>query len=149
MVSENAVKNLERFKFIENDIVIARRGEMGRCAVIRKENENWLCGTGSFIIRSNSRKVNSDFLQTILSSKESKEKLEKESIGATMPNLNQGILGNFEIPLPPLPEQKRIVKELDTLSEKVKALCAIYEKQIANCDELKQAYLQKAFEGEL
>ena len=149
LVSENTAKNLERFKFVENDIVIARRGEMGRCAVIRKENENWLCGTGSFIIRSNSRKVNSDFLQTILSSKESKEKLEKESIGATMPNLNQGILGNFEIYLPPLPDQKRILKELDALSEKVRQLQEIYTKQIANCDELKQAYLQKAFEGEL
>lgn len=149
LVSENAAKNLERFKFIENDIVIARRGEMGRCAVIRKENENWLCGTGSFIIRSDSRKVNPDFLQTVLSSKESKQKLEKESIGATMSNLNQGILGNFEIPLPPLPEQKRIVEELDTLSEKVRQLQEIYTKQIANCDELKQSYLQKAFEGEL
>ena len=69
--------------------------------------------------------------------------------GMAQPKFNQASLNSIEIPLPPLPDQKRIVKELDTLSEKVKALCAIYEKQIANCDELKQAYLQKAFEGEL
>ena len=69
--------------------------------------------------------------------------------GMAQPKFNQASLNNIEVPLPPLPEQKRIVKELDTLSEKVRQLQEIYTKQIANCDELKQAYLQKAFEGEL
>ena len=69
--------------------------------------------------------------------------------GSTRQAITKTQLEDFEIPLPPLPEQKRIVKELDTLSEKVRQLQEIYTKQIANCDELKQAYLQKAFEGEL
>ena len=69
--------------------------------------------------------------------------------GAAIPQINNIDINPLTIPLPPLPEQKRIVKELDTLSEKVRQLQEIYTKQIANCDELKQAYLQKAFEGEL
>ena len=69
--------------------------------------------------------------------------------GMAQPKFNQSSLNNIEIPLPPLPEQKRIVKELDTLSEKVRQLQEIYTKQIANCAELKQSLLQKAFEGEL
>ena len=68
---------------------------------------------------------------------------------AAQPVISNSSLKDIEIPLPPLPEQKRIVKELDTLSEKVRQLQEIYTKQIANCDELKQALLQKAFEGEL
>lgn len=68
---------------------------------------------------------------------------------AAQPVISNSSLKDIEIPLPPLPEQKRIVKELDTLSEKVRQLQEIYTKQIANCAELKQAYLQKAFEGEL
>ncbi len=59
------------------------------------------------------------------------------------------LLKELEIPVPPLPEQKRIVEELDTLSEKVRQLEAIYTKQIADCDELKQSFLKKAFEGEM
>lgn len=69
--------------------------------------------------------------------------------GMAQPKFNQASLNNIEIPLPPLPEQKRIVKELDTLSEKVRQLQEIYTKQIADCDELKQSLLQKAFTGEL
>ena len=78
-----------------------------------------------------------------------KSELQKLSKGAAQDNLNLAKFENMNFPLPPLPDQKRIVKELDTLSEKVKALCAIYENQIADCEELKQAYLQKAFDAGL
>ena len=78
-----------------------------------------------------------------------KSELQNLSKGAAQDNLNLAKFENMNFPLPPLPEQKRIVKELDTLSEKVRQLQEIYTKQIANCAELKQSLLQKAFEGEL
>lgn len=68
---------------------------------------------------------------------------------AAQPVISNSSLKDIEIPLPPLPEQKRIVAELDTLSEKVRQLQEIYTKQIINCADLKQSLLQKAFEGEL
>ncbi len=68
--------------------------------------------------------------------------------GSSIPQLTVPMIKDYKIPLPPLPEQKRIVEELDTLSEKVRQLQEIYTKQIANCEELKQSLLQKAFEGE-
>ena len=78
-----------------------------------------------------------------------KSELQNLSKGAAQDNLNLAKFENMNFPLPPLPEQKRIVKELDTLSEEVRQLQEIYTKQIANCEELKQSLLQKAFEGEL
>ena len=69
--------------------------------------------------------------------------------GMAQPKFNQASLNKLEIPLPPLEEQKRIVAHLDSLSEKVHQLEEIYTKQLADCDELKQSLLQKAFEGEL
>ena len=77
------------------------------------------------------------------------ENIRNLAIGCNQPNLNSAMVKSIEIPLPPLPEQKRIVKELDTLSEKVRQLQEIYTNQIANCDELKQSFLAKAFAGEL
>lgn len=69
--------------------------------------------------------------------------------GMAQPKFNQTSLNKLEIPLPPLSEQRRIVEQLDSLSEKVRSLEEIYTKQLANCDELKQAFLSKAFNGEL
>ena len=68
---------------------------------------------------------------------------------AAQPVISNSSLKDIEIPLPPLPEQKRIVEELDTLSEKVKALQNIYEQMLLDCEELKQSFLCKAFAGEL
>ena len=68
---------------------------------------------------------------------------------AAQPVISNSSLKDIEIPLPPLTEQKRIVKELDTLSEKVKALQNIYEQMLLDCEELKQSFLCKAFAGEL
>lgn len=69
--------------------------------------------------------------------------------GAAQDNINLGTFEKMEFPLPPLSEQKRIVEQLDSLSEKTKALQDIYEKILLDCDELKQAFLAKAFAGEL
>lgn len=68
---------------------------------------------------------------------------------AAQPVISNSSLKDIEIPLPPLLEQKSIVEQLDSLSEKVRSLEEIYTKQLANCDELKQAFLAKAFAGEL
>ena len=46
-------------------------------------------------------------------------------------------------------EQQFIVTKLDALSAQTKKLIDIYQKKIANLDELKKSLLQKAFTGEL
>lgn len=78
-----------------------------------------------------------------------KSELQKMSKGAAQDNLNLAKFENMNFPLPPLPEQKRIVEQLDSLSEKTKALQNIYEQMLLDCEELKQSFLCKAFAGEL
>ena len=51
MVSEDTRDRLKKFTVREGDIVVGRRGEMGRCGVVTAEMNGWLCGTGSFVIR--------------------------------------------------------------------------------------------------
>ncbi len=77
------------------------------------------------------------------------KQLKNMSVGANTRFLKLGMIQNLEYPALPLPEQKRIVKELDTLSEKTKALQNIYEQMLLDCEELKQSFLCKAFAGEL
>ncbi|MCX5727171.1 MAG: restriction endonuclease subunit S, partial [Candidatus Saganbacteria bacterium] len=58
-------------------------------------------------------------------------------------------LAEIEIPLPPLPEQRAIVKKLDALAGETKKLEAIHQKKLADLDELKKSVLKMAFNGEL
>jgi len=93
--------------------------------------------------------ITKDYLYYILTSDDFTQYAISKSDRAGMPKVNREALFAYKCYLPPLPEQKRIVKELDALSEKVRQLQEIYTKQIANCAELKQSLLQKAFKGEL
>jgi type I restriction enzyme, S subunit len=149
MIDETTFNRLKKYALKLGDIVIARRGEMGRCAITKSENVGWLCGTGSFVIRVNQKKANSEFLNIILSSDTVKKELEKSSIGATMSNLNQSILSELSLSIPPLKTQQTIVQKLDALLAETKKLEAIYQQKINDLEELKKSVLQKAFAGEL
>lgn len=114
MVSVETAKRLESYILHQGMIVIGRRGEMGRCAVITDHEEGWLCGTGSFFIKPNSH-LYVYFMSMFFSTPYAKTYLSGESVGSTMSNLNHKILKRMPIPLPPLAEQKRIVAKLEEL----------------------------------
>ena len=99
------------------DVVLGRRGEMGRCAVV--EENGLLCGTGSIIIRPNN-KIKSYFLQKTLSNPVYKKILEQKAVGTTMPNLNVPIVSNLRIPLYPLALQNQFAAFVEEV-EKEKA----------------------------
>ena len=69
--------------------------------------------------------------------------------GAAMPAISFGMIKNIDIPYPSIDEQQSIVVRLDKLREHCKALEENYTKTIALCDDMKQALLRKAFNGEL
>jgi type I restriction enzyme S subunit len=68
---------------------------------------------------------------------------------ATLPIINQERIGVFEISVPPLPEQRRIVAELDALQAEVDALKRLQGETAAESDALLPAILDRAFKGEL
>ena len=82
------------------DVIMGRRGEMGRCAVVSENEKGWLCGTGSLFIRPSKTGMFSEYLNKLLGSDAIKKHLENESLGATMPNLNKTIVGNIKVPVP-------------------------------------------------
>jgi len=147
-IDKEAVFRLKNYRLQNGDIVIGRRGEIGRCAVITKDEEGWLCGTGSFFIRAFPN-TNSFFLAHMLRSKLYREKLERLATGTTMANLSNNSLSAFSIRLPKLERQRQILSEIDSLAAQTGKLESVYTGKLAALAELKQSLLQKAFSGEL
>jgi len=53
------------------------------------------------------------------------------------------------IPLPTIPEQSRIVNQLDALAAETQRLAQIYEQKLAALAALKRSLLHQAFSGKL
>ena len=144
-ISESKAKELSSYRLKENDIVFARRGEIGRCALVGKNEDTYLCGTGSLLVRFN-QEVDYGFMLLLFQSKYCKEYLEKQATGATMLNINSAIVGNMTIKYPHIDIQQSIVDTLDSLKSKVDRLQENYNKISQECDALKQAILRQVFE---
>jgi len=67
------------------------------------------------------------------------------STGARMPRANMNTFLDFEIIVPPLPEQKRIVTILDEAFANISRAKEIAEKNLANAREVFESYLQSVF----
>ena len=147
-VSEATAQRLSNYVLCVGDIVIARRGEMGRCAVITEAEDGWLCGTGSFVIRSGNQ-CDARFLVRLLRSQSCKKRLEAIAGGAVMPNLSNTDLGTFEIRLPPLGVQRAVVEAVEALADEVQRIEGIFQRKLAALDELKKSLLHQAFSGQL
>jgi len=113
-VSPPKAEELSGYKLVKGDIVMARRGEVGRCAVVTDRESGWLCGTGSFVLRFHPA-INRQFILLLFSTNTVREYLSGNSVGTTMTNLNHGILKKMPVALPPAKEQHRIVQKVDEL----------------------------------
>jgi type I restriction enzyme, S subunit len=128
-VSCETAKRLSTYKLYAGDIVMARRGEVGRAAVVYEKEAGWLCGTGSFFLRF-TEEVSREYIMVLLRCEFVRKYLAGEAVGITMVNLNHGILKRMPLPLPPLAEQHRIVAKVDELM----ALCDQLEAQLTTIE---------------
>jgi len=136
-ISPGKADRLESYKLTAGDIVMARRGEVGRAALVTEKEEGWLCGTGSFIVRFIPESLRA-YVLLFLSADLARSYLLGSAIGATMTNLNHGILKKMPIPLPPLAEQHRIVAKVDELMD----LCDQLEQQLSQADQQRRRLLE-------
>ena len=136
-VTDEKYDELSAYHLQIGDVVMGRRGEMGRCAVV--EQAGLLCGTGSLLIRTNGD-LSADYIQKIISFPSFKRTIEDMAVGQTMPNLNVPIVSAFQIIKPPKSVQDQyyaFVAQVD--KSKVAVQSALDEAQLL-FDSLMQEY---------
>jgi type I restriction enzyme S subunit len=107
-VSQATAARMARHACLARDVLVSRRGDIGRCALVREGDAGALCGTGSIRIRVSGAEVDPGFLFYFLSSPVGKSSLEAQTVGATMANLSATAVGLVRLPVPPLEVQRKI-----------------------------------------
>ena len=147
-VDEETKKRLIRHKLSEGEIIFARRGEMGRCAIVTKYQDGWLCGTGSLKAKLNERLI-PEYAYLLITSDGVVSELSLESKGSTMDNLNTETLGRVRIQVPPTYEQNQILQYVGGVSGTYELLISNAEKAITLMKERRTALISAAVTGKI
>ncbi|EOX3353854.1 restriction endonuclease subunit S [Vibrio cholerae] len=147
-VDADTQDRLSRHKLAEGDIIFARRGELGRCAVVTDQQVGWICGTGSLKATLNERLI-PEYAYLLITSNGVVAELSLESKGSTMDNLNTETLGKIRTPVPPVHEQRAILSYVDEVSGKYKHLVDLAENAIGLMKERKTALISAAVTGKI
>jgi type I restriction enzyme S subunit len=137
-------KDLSKYKIVNGDLLIAMSGATTGKIGIHKTNEELLLNqrVGKFEPKQTLDKT---YLLNFL-----KTKIEESlaiSAGAAQPNLSTEQIKAFEIPLPPLPEQQRIVAILDKTFAAIATAKANAQQNLLNAKELFESAKKNIFDN--
>jgi type I restriction enzyme, S subunit len=118
------------------DIIIGRKGDLSRRALIRTPEKGWLCGTDCIRIRAQPRRVFPEYLSYYMGLEEVSAWLHRHDTGSTMPSLNTGNLGRLPVLVGPRNDQEAIAGVLRALDEKA----IISNRIVTTADSLLKAH---------
>ncbi len=148
-VSEDVALRLSVHRLKVGDIVFARRGELGRCAVVNDIETGWICGTGCLRLRCNLDVIEPNYVAMLFRATAAAKSLTLMSVGSTMDNLNTEILGHFRIPLPKLQEQQHIIKNLQRKTAGIDSLAQLLKETVELLKERRSALITAAVTGQI
>ena len=124
------------------DILTVRTGYPGLSAVVPKKYENAQCFT-SLITRLKEDIALPEYICRFINSEYGKKYISSGEAGGAQKNVNASILKKMLIPLPPLPEQRKIAKILSTWDKAISTT----ERLIDNSKQQKKALMQQLLTG--
>ena len=140
-ISKEKASELENYLLKNNDIVFARRGDIGRCAIVSEAEQGFICGTGSLFVRF-SKEIESIFIMYIIRCDSFTKHLISKAKGATMLNINSNTIADLKLPLPPLPLQQLFAQRIEQIEHQK----AEVQKSITDLETLLASRMQYWFE---
>lgn len=140
-ISKEKASELENYLLKSNDVVFARRGDIGRCAIVSEAEQGFICGTGSLFVRF-SKEIESIFIMYIIRCDSFSKHLISKAKGATMLNINSNTIADLRIPLPPLPLQRLFAQRIEQIEREKSEV----QKSIQDLETLLASRMQYWFE---
>jgi len=145
-ISEDTFKKLRCTEIFKGDCLVSRLPDpVGRACILPDTGEKMITAVDCTIIRFDQKQLISNWFLYYSLSNEYQNEIQKQVTGATRQRISRKNLGLVFVPLPPLPEQQRIVSILDEAFAAIAKAKANAEQNLKNAKELFESYLQGAF----
>ncbi|MGD1463661.1 restriction endonuclease subunit S [Vibrio harveyi] len=149
-VSAEKSEELSMYDIVGGDLIISRSGTVGDICVVPDNLGTMRFSTNLMRVSFLKNSIDSRyFCFLFLGSTYVLRQVSSLCKGSTRDFLNQKILGSVYYPIPPLTEQKEIVRLVDQYFAFADTIEAQVKKAQARVDNLTQSILAKAFRGEL
>jgi len=132
------------------DVIFATtRPYLKNIAVVPERLNNQICSTGFCVLRPNLDQVTTEWLFYICRSNIVVDQVVPNQEKSAYPAVSDDEIYDSEIPVPPQPEQRRIVKRIEGLTRRVEELKQLQAETETELAAFTPALLAKAFRGEL
>ena len=150
LVYSNNEEDIEKFKLLHNDLLFNRTNSsewVGKTAIYKGERPAIYAG---YIIRLRTIFVNADYINFVMNSQYHRNWCNDVKTDAVnQSNINAQKLSIFRVPLPPIDEQKRIVKEIKRWLSLIKIIKNGKENLQESIKQIKSKVLDLAIHGKL
>jgi type I restriction enzyme S subunit len=134
----------------EGDVLIARMPDpLGRACIFPGDNKKSVTVVDVCIVRTGEKGANHRWLMYAVNSLKFRTVVEGLQSGSTRKRISRNNLAKIELPVPPLPEQERIVARIEELFTQLEAGTAALERIRAGLRRYKASVLKAACEGRL
>ena len=125
-------------------IVSTTRPNLNAVALIPDSYSGAICSTGFCVLRC---KPDADeaYLYQIVQTEQFIDQMTRDMTGASYPAVTDKVVRTFEFPLPPIDEQRRIVREIDEQTAAIERARAAAQAQLDAIDALPTAALRLTF----
>jgi type I restriction enzyme S subunit len=138
----NEVNRLSQYKLVEGDIVIGRKGDVGRAVLVIKEYTGFILGSDCIRIRLRSRKILPRYIYYYLLSKVTRDWIARFASGTTMPGINEKIVSQMQIVIPKIRDQERDNLLFDQIDNAVQTIKVKLEKVHILRKELRDFFMK-------
>ena len=129
-----------------DDIVFATtRPNLKNIAIVTQNYEYPVASTGFCVLSPKKDLIESKYLFRLLLTNNLQEQIQPFIRGAQYPAISDSNIHSCLLPLPPIPEQKRIVSKIDALFERIDKSIALLEENITHTESLMASALDEVF----
>ena len=113
---------LSRYRMKNGDILLGRKGDVGRAVLVTPEYEGFIVGSDIIRLRLINSEIRPDYLYYFLVAPRTRAWITRHASGTTMPGINEQLLKSIEIPILSQKEQLEIVRMFEALNRTDNAL---------------------------